>query len=470
MGVVGLLPYVKKACYEGNINEFKGKTLLVDVSCLLHRGVFGCAGKLAMGQDSELYIGYVQKYVKHLLVLECHVILVFDGRSLPAKKETNDSRRECREKYQSLGCELLSQGLTAEAHRAFSKGVTLTREVVEKTIKTFNKIKNVDTIIAPYEADAQIAYMMKEGYADAVVTEDSDLIVFGCDKIIFKMDPGTGFCVIYEKHKLPNCVCPVLRRRFDFVTFRRICILAGCDYLQGGLQGVGLKTAEEVFTKASSHATLPSVLIRLQLYTNKRLKVKVDADFVDAFVRAENTFLYQIVFDPLKREQRPLNAYPETGEEKENLLDSEKKYHYAGESSLEDEFVLPSEIPVSSIWNSNYKKVLEKEKDQLEKELDNKFGAFRPKKSLVKRPADNESISPSPCHEERKRTNKGEIDTIFTKRRRFSEIQIGSAAPRNGAYTNWTARDWMRIYGQLTQKEGEEEENNSSRSSEMSSQ
>ncbi|KAI3413613.1 hypothetical protein GPALN_011102 [Globodera pallida] len=463
MGVVGLLPFVKKACYEGNINEFKGKTLLVDVSCLLHRGVFGCAGKLAMGQDSELYIGYVQKYVKCLLMLDCHVILVFDGRPLPAKKDTNDSRREFREKYQNLGTELLSQGLTAEAHRAFSKGVTLTREVIEKTIKTFNKVRNVDTIVAPYEADAQIAYMMKEGFAHAVVTEDSDLIVFGCDKIIFKMDPGTGFCVVYEKQKLSNCVCPVFRRRFDFVTFRRICILAGCDYLQGGLQGVGLKTAEEVFTKASSQTALRNILTRLQLYTSKRLKVKVDAEFVDAFVRAENTFLHQIVFDPIRRKQKPLNPYPERLEEsKENLLD-EEKYHFAGK----DDFVLPSEIAEWSIWHHNYKSVFEKENDRREKALDDKFGGFRPKKSPIKR-SFAELIPPH--SEPRNFVSQGEVEMVFAKRRRFSEIQIGSAAPRNGVYMNWTARDWMRMYGQIAEKDGDKEEDCGSKSSGVSSQ
>ena len=41
---------------------------------------------------------------------------------------------------------------------------------------------------APYEADAQLAYMLAHGYADAVVTEDSDLLVFGAKEIIFKLD------------------------------------------------------------------------------------------------------------------------------------------------------------------------------------------------------------------------------------------------------------------------------------------
>ena len=43
--------------------------------------------------------------------------------------------------------------------------------------------KGVDCIVAPYEADAQLAYMMKCGIAQLVITEDSDLVLFGCDRV-----------------------------------------------------------------------------------------------------------------------------------------------------------------------------------------------------------------------------------------------------------------------------------------------
>lgn len=43
-------------------------------------------------------------------------------------------------------------------------------------------------IVAPYEADAQLAYLSKEGIIDTVITEDSDLLVFGSKRVLFKMD------------------------------------------------------------------------------------------------------------------------------------------------------------------------------------------------------------------------------------------------------------------------------------------
>ena len=43
------------------------------------------------------------------------------------------------------------------------------------------RAKGVDCVVAPYEADAQLAYLSQAGFAQLVITEDSDLVLFGCD-------------------------------------------------------------------------------------------------------------------------------------------------------------------------------------------------------------------------------------------------------------------------------------------------
>jgi exonuclease-1 len=45
------------------------------------------------------------------------------------------------------------------------------------------KRENVEYVVAPYEADAQLAYLEKSGRASAILTEDSDLLVFGCQRV-----------------------------------------------------------------------------------------------------------------------------------------------------------------------------------------------------------------------------------------------------------------------------------------------
>lgn len=43
--------------------------------------------------------------------------------------------------------------------------------------------KGVEFVVAPYEADAQMAYLCRTLAVDAVITEDSDLIAYGCPRV-----------------------------------------------------------------------------------------------------------------------------------------------------------------------------------------------------------------------------------------------------------------------------------------------
>ena len=47
--------------------------------------------------------------------------------------------------------------------------------------------KNIDYIVAPFEADTQLAYLNKNQLIYAVLIEDSDLLVFRCSEVCFFM-------------------------------------------------------------------------------------------------------------------------------------------------------------------------------------------------------------------------------------------------------------------------------------------
>lgn len=42
-----------------------------------------------------------------------------------------------------------------------------------------------------------------------------------------------------------------------------------------------------------------------------KMSLVVPEQYIEGFVRANNTFLYQLVFDPVRRKVVPLNPYPE---------------------------------------------------------------------------------------------------------------------------------------------------------------
>lgn len=45
------------------------------------------------------------------------------------------------------------------------------------------KAAKVEFIVAPFEADAQMAYLAINGVVHAVITEDSDMLPYGCPRV-----------------------------------------------------------------------------------------------------------------------------------------------------------------------------------------------------------------------------------------------------------------------------------------------
>ncbi|XP_077990626.1 uncharacterized protein LOC144444945 [Glandiceps talaboti] len=302
MGIQGLLPLVKDATEPCNIKKYAGYTVAVDTYCWLHKGAFACAMQLAKGEPTDQYVRYVLKYVNMLLSMKIKPILVFDGCNLPSKKVVEKTRRERRETYLVKGKQFLREGKVSEARDCFTKCINVTSKMALDVMKAARSL-GVDCIVAPYEADAQLAYLNKIGIAQCVITEDSDLVAFGCSKIVVKMDlNGNGLEVDNSKlNKIMN-----MGSRYSFEKFRYMCIAAGCDYLPS-LPNIGLKRACKVF-KLATHPDVTQVLKRMGQYLKTNLVVP--QEYIEGFIQANNTFLYQLTFDPLQKKLVPLNPYP----------------------------------------------------------------------------------------------------------------------------------------------------------------
>ncbi|KAG0436328.1 hypothetical protein HPB47_018013 [Ixodes persulcatus] len=303
MGIQGLLPFVKKACREVHIKEFSGGTAAVDTYCWLHKGAFSCAERLAKGEKTDGYVAYCMKMTNTLVAAGVRPVLVFDGQRLPSKQLTERKRREQRETNRQKAKQFLIEGRIKEARECYQRAVDITPEMALDLIKECRR-RGIDYIVAPYEADAQLAYLTQRGLADVVITEDSDLILFGCEKVVFKMDQG-GFGTLYERSAIGKCLGNCADR-FTHDKFRQMCILSGCDYLQS-LPGIGLAKACKFFgliTNPDLKKTLPKLPSYLKMPS-----LTVDEGYLEGFLKAENTFLHQLVFCPLQNRLVPLNPY-----------------------------------------------------------------------------------------------------------------------------------------------------------------
>ena len=148
----------------------------------------------------------------------------------------------------------------------------------------------VKCLVAPYEADSQLYYLEKIGIIDAIVSEDSDLLVFGVKTLLTKLDQ---FGELVEVNRDHFTACKdVSLAGWTQTEFRHMCILSGCDYLEN-IPSMGLKTAHSYMRR---YRDVEKLLRAVQL-EGKR---KVPPGYLEAFKRADMTFLHQRVFCPMK--------------------------------------------------------------------------------------------------------------------------------------------------------------------------
>lgn len=134
-----------------------------------------------------------------------------------------------------------------------------------------------------------------------VITEDSDLLAFGVDKVLFKMDPqGNGTEI--DLADLNNCPeYKIQGRLFTKEMLLQACIMSGCDYHSEGIPGVGYKTALQlVKVHKGDIESICDELYRSGKLNNPR-------EYIDqVYRRAYLTFKHQIVYDHINKRERHL--------------------------------------------------------------------------------------------------------------------------------------------------------------------
>ncbi|XP_070548751.1 uncharacterized protein [Ptychodera flava] len=187
MGIKNLFSQTHGATRPVWLRDFAGETLAVDASVILHKGCCGCAREIAMNIPTDRYLKYFMKVVFNLEKFGVKPLIVFDGQLFPAKCAENKKREHQRSSSVKKAIALWNEKKYIDAQRLFSTSVSISEEMVQTVIKSL-RAHNVNYIVAPYEADAQMAYLSKCGVVQGVITEDSDVLVYGASKVFTKID------------------------------------------------------------------------------------------------------------------------------------------------------------------------------------------------------------------------------------------------------------------------------------------
>ncbi|XDT20551.1 XPG N-terminal domain [Nakaseomyces glabratus] len=300
MGIQGLLPQLKPIQNPVSLRRYEGQTLGIDGYAWLHRASCSCAYELAMGLPTEKYLKFFIKRFNMLKSFGVTPYLVFDGDSINVKQETNKKRREKRQENREIAMRLWQSGNKRNAMDYFQKCVDVTPEMV-KCVIDYCKNNGIKYIVAPFEADPQMVYLEKKGLIQGIIAEDSDLLVFGCRRLVTKLN-DFGECIEICRDSFGQLTSKFPIGQLSNEEIRMMVCLSGCDYTNG-IPRIGLIKAIKL---VMTHRNMDRILMSLQTEG----KFSVPENFYDEYRYADYSFQFQRVFCPLSKQIVSLSEIP----------------------------------------------------------------------------------------------------------------------------------------------------------------
>lgn len=222
--------------YTKPISFLEKKRVAIDASLWMYQGkcaILGHSGSIfnSKGTDVSIIIAILNRVI-YLLKSNIKPIFVFDGKPPSLKNETVLLRKENKKKAKK---KLDNNEYITELEK--NKLTQKTCNITKSDIQIFQKLLEylgIPYINSPSEADSQCAYLYQAGLVDYIISEDSDIIVFGGDKIIKEFKASTTTVEIFDITNLYK------NTKITRSTLIDIALILGCDYFSG-LKGTGIK-------------------------------------------------------------------------------------------------------------------------------------------------------------------------------------------------------------------------------------
>lgn len=256
MGIRGLNSIIKKYSPESikdiSIKEVSNSIVAIDCSILLYK--FKYASKVP---NSHL-IGLANR-IKFYLMNNILPVFIFDGSPPEAKKTTIEKRHAQKEKLYVRLEQLREETPVDEEHsikikeeidKITSQLIVVKKVHVDECKELLTKC-GIPFFTAPDDAEKYCAFLQKNGLVDYTVTDDTDAITFGCEKIL-KTSINKSIILIDTKKIL-------LDFEMTHKMFVDFCILSGCDYTET-INQIGPVTS---FNLIKKHTCIENILEKI---------------------------------------------------------------------------------------------------------------------------------------------------------------------------------------------------------------
>ena len=128
---------------------------------------------------------------------------MFDGECPPIKSGESEERAAARDKAKEE-LAMLSGDAPADLAKATSlrkASVSIRADIIAVALEYLRK-EHQRIIGAPFESDAQLVSLEKQGIAHGSVSEDSDLFVYGSACLLTQLDTDSGVCSIVDRSQV----------------------------------------------------------------------------------------------------------------------------------------------------------------------------------------------------------------------------------------------------------------------------
>jgi flap endonuclease-1 len=235
------------------IKDLQNKILVVDAFNMLYqflttiRGPDGSPLSDSKGQITSHLVGLFSR-TSNLMQKNLKLGFVFDGVPPDIKKLERERRKKLKIEAKAKYDEAKRKEDVDEMKKYAGRTSVLTKEMVDEA-KLLIQALGLPIIQAPSEGEAQAAHMVKRGDAYALISQDTDCLLFGTPYMIKnlsitgrKKKAGTVHYepiqpeIISLKENLKN-----LKLTQDQLII--LGILVGTDFNIGGIKGIGPKKA-----------------------------------------------------------------------------------------------------------------------------------------------------------------------------------------------------------------------------------
>lgn len=244
---------------EIKLDDLSGKVLAVDAFNTLYmflttiRGPDGSPLMDSKGRITSHLVGLFSRF-SNLLEKGIKFVFVFDGVPPDLKKKERERRKSLKVEASKLYEEAKQKDDVQNMKKYAARTVFLTKDMI-KEAKMLVSAMGMPVVEAPSEGESQAAFMVKEGDAFAVMSQDADALLSGAPRCVRNVSitgrrkmPGS------YGYKMVNPELIDLKQNLSLLGLSQdqlivLSILVGTDYNYGGVKGIGPKKALKLLEK-----------------------------------------------------------------------------------------------------------------------------------------------------------------------------------------------------------------------------